>query len=513
MCLSLELSSFPSRVPFGLAKFRRNWLATGTEVGALVVAAWLSSTAVAQTTNQAPLPLLSEESVLMMRTMTRLAAEPGFADWEQPGATGGGMGTLEARYALAFATYGMAAAAQRVPAYPAAWQPAMQNTIAKMLDGHCWGYWLRQKEWGGNNPLEPANIMYHGHLQLMGALYTRLSGDRRYCIPQPMIYDQDPAIRFAWDLRSHAQRLHRLQTTTRDGQGRPQPAIPCETDMVWVECNTPHNVAYRITDRLFGFKHARATSGWIEWVKTHQQTEEGWFRNLWMPSRGCCQQGVDSINNTWPLIFYTLWDLQWVTARYPLWREKFLQPALAPLASGQSQGGRTAFALRVLPFAMVLAREMGDVPTAEKLEAVVRQSLAIRTDAGELSFRANPKIPFAVLAGFLLWSANTSPGCQWRDLVNGPIASRREPYLREITDPDVWVRKAVYNPQSRALELAISRVKGGGQPLTLSCTNVPRGARVTMDGTAVATTYSSKVISWQLKLPPGRIANLRVQVP
>jgi len=430
---------------------------------------------------------LSVESVLLLREVSRLAAEPGFASWEPPGATGGGMGTVQARYTLAFAFYGSAMAAERIPAYPSAWQPAMQNMIAKMLDGHVWGYWLRE-QWGGNDPLQPHNIMYHGHLQLMGAWYTRLTGDRLYETPQPMVYDHDPAIRFAWDLPTHAERLHRLQTTTRDAQGDAQYAIACETDMVWVECNTPHNAAYLITDRLYGTDCQRSTPLWWQWVRDHQMDEDGWLKNLWMPSQCRCEQGFNKTNNTWPLVFLTLWDRDWVAARYDAWKKRVLRSAAPDPETRKTSGAAL--------FGMALAREMGDVETAAAIEQSVRQTFNLQIDGEHVTYRSDPTQPFVVVAGFLLWSINTADGYTLADAMRRPITDPTWPQLLPVDDPSILVRKAVYDPHAKTLTIAISRVAGEPTSTTLGCANLPGSAAVHCADKPVPSRYLDGITTW-----------------
>lgn len=225
-------------------------------------------------------PYLDNETIGLFNYLYDMAIEPGLEPvyWGTRGMAKG-MGYYQ-RYLLAFSAYAISMACEHRPAYRKPCIEALDALMQKMLLKQVWEDWM-MAPWGGNDPLRPYNIMYTGHLLLMMTLYERHAGDGKYYNDVELVWDEKT--RFRTNLKSLAQELAERILTNEDSTGEKYYGICCETNRVFIPCNSIPQYALNILVSA-GMDIPLATDKWLEWARERMlDAQSGYFYDMFHP--------------------------------------------------------------------------------------------------------------------------------------------------------------------------------------------------------------------------------------
>ncbi len=483
----------------------------------------LTSAALAQA---ADVPHVDIETLGVYRRIADAVDEPidSFSEehWIQDGE---GMSALSYRYEIAFAAYGVAAVAERTPAYRAPYQRTLDRLIQKMLHEDVWGYWL-DAEWGGKDPLHPYNIMYTGHLQLMLTLYRKVTGDWTYDAE----FDVSES-GISTSLGALAADLHALTLDNLDSSGEHYYGISCETGMVFVPCNTPHSYGQLVLDVMDGTEYAVATDAWLGWAQQNMMDPEtGTFYATYYPfdSPPEIDTSPVGIYNAWILTFTSAMDHDWTLAAYEDFKRTFVEEDAwgAGYTIVRNTPGVVDFEADVgsTAFGMVAARELGDEEMFESLLASSDLILGGRSwsDDGRTYGYDSPLIPTVVANLHLLWAGGLAPGYTMRENAarGWSMARFQQPTLDEVTNPDAFVTQAWYDGETLTVTVTGGYATTDAAELPVVGFTQRRGAEVALNESAytdwswqddvlvVATPgLSSEELSFSIRPPQGTSAS------
>ena len=223
-------------------------------------------------------PLLDEKQVGSIRHIANLARQLK-NDWSNMmGPTPGSEDFGAYRYQLAYMSYALALGHfHRLPAAPGVFRQTFDNLIQKMLLPDVWYEWRDTSKGGGvlNNdvpmtdgwfdPIVKDNIMYSAYLQSMTLLYNVLFDDDKYAVPGALTLKHNPIFwggqegqTFEYDQNSVSDRVY--WNMVESGYL----GVACEPHCVFMACNQPAILGFRLHDVLTGANRAaEVTEGYL----------------------------------------------------------------------------------------------------------------------------------------------------------------------------------------------------------------------------------------------------------
>ncbi len=357
---------------------------------------------------------------------------------------GEGMSALAYRYEIAFAAYGVAALAERTPAYRKPYQQTLDRLIRKMLQQEVWGYWL-EADWGGDDPLTPYNIMYSGHLALMLTLYRKISGDTSY---EDGFTLEDSV--FSSNAGALVHELHDRTAKNQDSAGSKYHSICCETGWVFVPCNTPHNYGHVLLDSMDGTEFGAATEEWIAWLKDHMvDPHNGALYSAYFPFEDppAFDTSTQGVYNGWSIAYLHAMDSDWALELYEDYKASFVEPdgwgegrTVVHNTPGESD---LAQDFASTAFGMVVARELEDQELFEGTAAASDLVLGGRawSDDGRTYGYDSTLVPTVVANLHLLLAMALSEGFTLRDNALRPwsMGGFNLPFVADVSNVEPLV--------------------------------------------------------------------------
>lgn len=422
------------------------------------------------------------------------------------------------RYQLAFGAYAVAALAQRTPAYRAPYAEALKGAIAKMLDVASWGYWRAAE----HEPSDPApasqghvavllsphsarliagppsdpivrdNLQYSGHLSTMLGLYEKLTGDLSYDRPFTL---QDPqsGVGYTYTHGEVAGRIHDQMLENRFG------GVCCESGIAYVPCNNHALASNALHDAMHGTAWSRSNATWLRSVRSKMVLKGPALRGIFA---ACYLKGVwvgapvaFNFTDAWGLAFLLPFDREIVRKLYGKFRRRLTvkESRLAYLSSSPLNEKMEISDVAInTGFALIVARCMGDMETASRIESYATSAFGASWDGGRYLYGGAARTLHST-ALYALAAAISQGGEDFSSLFNAPpeplLFSR--PYLSQISGSDrpVGVSRARYDRASRTLDLAFRQIGEPGAlrnrpPAEIRATlgNIKSRPRVIMDG-------------------------------
>ena len=325
-------------------------------------------------------PALDRKEVGALRWVVKLARQaPG--DWSGMGGLEPGQEWLEAhRYQLAFMTYFLALEQyHKTPAYRELTAGAMDLLIQKMVRKDVWHYWAESSkgskkfnpaltEYGPGwvDPVREKNIMYSGHVMHMVGLYEMLTRDRKY--------DNPGALTFVWDVSGDVRGKYEYDHTSlvekayRQIMDNPWHSVECEMNMVFPECNQHPILALMLHDAVHGTAWAgpaRQVMGKVFQEKGFVDPKTHRAMTAYMVQQDKVLPSATADADGWTGVLMHAWDRESVESHYPHQREA----ALEKLPDGTARAKASMFGRLGEGFFGMLAKEVGDEPTARALLA------------------------------------------------------------------------------------------------------------------------------------------------
>jgi hypothetical protein len=312
------------------------------------------------------------------------------------------------RYSLAFTSYALANVALIEPSLRPLAAHGIDFALRKMKHPRMWRDWQEDgfgKTDAAHATLEDAvaegNIMFKGHLNTMYALFQLVSGDRRY--------------------EPENERL--TQRIYQEIRANPYAGIVCEPDNYFPQCNSLGYLSLALYDRIHGTDYGEVAKDWTAWLERHLiDPKTGTLYLSYHPSLHTAKPYVSAYTTAWSLALIHGLDPAFAERHYPAFRKTFLRV---------SPDGRSAFVRETddtedpdslaTCFALLLAKEMGDVETFDRLMNFLEREGKPRFRNGQLVYE-NKTNPF--FAELLLW-AKTHVGTRaWLE-ADWPGALRR----------------------------------------------------------------------------------------
>lgn len=481
-------------------------------------------------------PILSEEAIGWLAYMNRKVEFGGVwskdsrphESWDN--LTGPPVGTQH-RYDLTYATFALALMADATPAWREAYSKILGFMADRMLEYWSFWDWVENKGQDPNvgnypeffykhlippgyagryptpgwaaNGLPPheydpdpvrgagvANMMYKGYLNLNVSIYEYVSGDDKYDQIFKVIYDD--SLQFEYD--------HKRVTETIAKQWLANPfGISCEIRKIFAWCNNLGGLSMRLYDHLHGTSWFWTYNHWKNYMKEHYigGPSDGpieWLSLYYDPDIDYNLKAPEhQFSHNWVAVSWLGYphDPEVFTRLYEGAKRQFLirKPdgsAYMALLPGTDIEFNYATAV-----GLSLSRELGDEETYAALRQWVDAHYQPTYDPsrGEfyLLFGLNEAYPRGQLNDWIM-PGYVSPGPRsWWRVFNQPnLRKFQEPTLINVDFPTVRVRQAYYDPDLRALNIALHTVDASalGKETTFRVSNLLRGAqyRVLMDG-------------------------------
>jgi hypothetical protein len=413
-------------------------------------------------------PALSSKEVGALRWFVKLANQaPG--DWSNMGGLEPGQEWLEAyRYQLAFMTYFLALEQyHKTPAYRELITPTMDLLIQKMLRKDVWYYWAESSkgskafnpaivEYGPGwiDPVREKNIMYSGHLMHMVGLYEMLSRDFKY--------DKPGALTFVWDVSGDIRGKYEYNHTSLVERAYLQitenacHSIECEMNLVFPECNQHPMLAIMLHDALHGTKWAlNARLNLQDTFKEKGFIDPNTHRAMafYMVEQGTVVPAATADADGWTGAMMNSWDSLSVSTHYPYQRDAGLEK----LSDGTMRAKASMFGSLGEGFFAMLAKEVGDEPTAEALLEWVDKNFNPVEKDGFFYYPRDDSKQVSPLTGILIACARANMKNGISAMHNQPWDSSHftEPYVSDVPYPRAIVTQAVWDADKQALVLTL----------------------------------------------------------
>ncbi|HKP51027.1 MAG TPA: hypothetical protein VJ183_00080 [Chloroflexia bacterium] len=404
------------------------------------------------------------------------------------------------RYQLAFATYALAAMAQRTPAYRAPYAEAMRCAIERMLDVSTWGYWRapevasrttddgrrttddtvssghiavlvspHQRIPAGppSDPIVHNNLQYSGHLSTMLGLYEKVTGDRHY--DQPFtLSDPDSGVSFTYTHTEVAQRIFSQMRDNRFG------GVCCEPGMAYVPCNNYSMASNTLHDALHETSYSSANDGWLRTVRRKMVLRgpalRGVFGASYMKDLHLATPVAFNFTDAWGLAFLLPFDRPLVKKLYTKFRQK-VERAGAEGAYVGSSPVSEKMEISDVPintgFGSILARGLGDMKLADAFHRYASTHFDAGWEGNRYFYRGAPRALHAT-ALYALAASIESGGEDFARLFTATPdpSSANQPFLERVLDPSgrIGVCQAEYSPQKHILRIGLVQV---GDPVNL----------------------------------------------
>lgn len=444
---------------------------------------------------------LDDKQLGQLRFISNLADQR-FNDWSHMDSVEPGQGHFDAyRYQLAMMSYASNLANYYyTPAYPELQRHVSERLIAKMLRFDVWGYWeltsrgfktfdpdLVELTAGSIDPVAHKNIMYSGHLMQMVATYAMLYNSDKYERPGAITFVYDPR---GWGLgrKEFVYDAGKLAKVIRDQFADDGYAgVQCEPNAIFAECNQHPILGFKLYDLRNGTHYFDEVSVPFKKVIDEQKyldRSTGSFMAFKYARQNKVLRGEMAWNDGWAAMFLHAWSPQDVEAIYPVLKKKYVV--------------RQADGTAVIPFKepnenfswdngffAALAAELGDRQTVQGILDYADKHWAPTWVDGGLHYprnddfalggsapekqppdqfvcpRVNPLTGNALLA---LARINVKDGLL-RIFSNPWTAEHfKQPFLADVQYPQVYVSRAVYDEQKRAL-VATLKPGPGNSPL------------------------------------------------
>lgn len=338
------------------------------------------------------------------------------------------------RYSLAFSVYFFGAEQyHKFPAWQGTLQPAMDRLIQKMQQKPVWKYWEEQskgcRKWEPNmdqpypsqkDPIVHWNVMYSGHLGQMINLYEMLYRDFKWDKPGSIVLKWDDSESFVYDNETLQKTMFVQQIT------QPVPAICCEPNAIFPQCNTHYLLSLMSYDKTHGTGYFAAARPLYDKFyddqkfidpKTHDMAaiyllKQGWVLLQEHPVFGnkldiiienLKKQGIDvgpSFTSSqaagWNGAFMHAWRPQLVEDFYPYAKKKWITfkkdgSAIMPLP------GDTSSQDNYYSFFSLFAAEVGDTKVRDGLLKTVDKRYSGTWEDGTYHYPFNDNLKFPTI--------------------------------------------------------------------------------------------------------------------
>lgn len=451
------------------------------------------------------------------------------------------------RYSLAFMTYFLILEQyHKLPACSEIIQPRMDRLIRKMLDPQVWTYWANTSQ--GVELLEPLmnrpypeqhdpvgdqNIMYSGHLGMMIAAYEMLYRDLKWSAPGAIVFTWSDTEQYVYDNYS-LQKVMYDQMVNNSYHG-----IECEPNAVFPECNQHPILGFMLYDHVHGTKLAEARNLFLDFFLkrmminplTHEtcvnylvkqnivvSQENPNFGNLAslytipevLTGKMCLRSAAA---NGWTGAFMHAWQPEYIERHYPYQKKAHV---IDPDSTSAHLDPNIEQATNQLatPFFALLAAEVGDTATRDKLIAWCKDFYLPTWENGMLHYPAEAPVNFNFSGEFTPASnattgaliacamANTQNGV-WQ-LVNKPFTDRNflAPKVTGVNYPNVLLKRAIYDFEKEALVITTQSgaVQSGASSVTIGQLDPARTWELIVDGLSQGKYSATNSISIELSL-------------
>jgi hypothetical protein len=433
------------------------------------------------------------------------------------------------RYSLAFMTYFFAIEQYyKLPAYSELIKPRMDRLIQKMQEKQVWQYWAVRSK--GVNFIEPLlntpypeehdpvgkkNIMYSGHLGHMIGLYEMLYRDLKWDAPGSIVFKWNDDEQYVYDNFS-------LQKVMYDQMvNNSYNSIECEPNAVFAECNQHPILSFMLYDKVHGTSLAEARNLFLDFflrnIFINPITHETCFMYLVKQKTTITQEFASfgnglslisvplawlgqikinsSVSNGWNGAFMHAWEPALIERHYPYQKANHVIKPDSTTAYLKTEMLSDQCAT---PFFAMLAGEVGDADTRDKLVAWCKDYYKAEWEGGMLRFPVREDTyvnqsgdvftpwPHA-LTGVLVAFAVANPQNGMLNLHNKPFTDQSflAPKVTGVDFPNALLKRAIYDFEKEALIITTqggAETPGGNTSLTITQLDPARKWKLFMDG-------------------------------
>ena len=442
------------------------------------------------------------------------------------------------RVQLAFMNYALGAAVYNyTPAYRELGEQASSNMLRKMIDYSAWGDIVRVSQGVAKfNPPEilplPTSydptahfIMYSGHLFQMLAAHQMLFNDNRFSKPNSIRFQYPPTFNYPaeWTVTAGKAFTYDLGSLTKriygDFEHYGWRGDACLPGAVFVLCNQQPMLGFKMYDHLYGTKYFTTASTQYKKVLAEENAldpkTKTWANFYSIHTKKWVQEPMGAVDG-WAGAFMHAWDKAAIEAVYPTQRDYHI--VTLPDGTATVKGDLEKELKSPHPvysedqgFMAVLAAEVGDAATKAKMLNYADKYYAPRWNGDAYYYpiaaefrRADdaPNVwrrvqPLQSTSTFAL--ARLLPKDGLYKMYNHPFTAKhfQQPYVSNITYPDVQVPRAVFDETKNALVVTLRPGRTASTTAVRSWTfnNLdPKGSwAVWQDGRKLATLQAGAV--------------------
>lgn len=437
------------------------------------------------------------------------------------------------RYGIAFLSYYLALVQfHYLPAWPEGLQPRFTRLIQKMLLKPVWEFWEKRSQGAWNiepgalpiqrrfypmekDPVRVRNIMYKGHLAHMLALYEKLYADLSFSEPGAITFVNGKD-RFLYSTKSL------IDLMFRELVNHPVHCIECEPNLCFPECNQHAMLAFMLHDQNHGTEyfptakplfmhwfdstkmideetHETSLAYLIKQKKTINYKSLGYGNIISALAAPFLRMGLVNLKsgkpNGWNGMFMHAWNPELIERHYPFQMQSRLVPIDDKTATLKHELQHDQLSV---PFMTMLAAEVGDVETRDKLLRWMDLHYKPIWKDGTFTYPAGRDVDYNPLRRYVGWPGNLTGrligiargngrGGMWA-LHNLPYEGREKDYpLVTKVSKGLVLRRAAYADDGKSLVVAtapLSRAEdaGGEQGFVFTRLAPEQRYRVVIDG-------------------------------
>ena len=276
------------------------------------------------------------------------------------------------RYPLAFSSYGLASLAMIDNSKLHDVVDCMRKSILLMKDIGIWDDWLRLEF--GKDPVTTMNVMFKGHLNLMYALYTLMSGDDQF--------------------EEEFHKMTEIITSEYEKNSRERGfwMIECEPDQCFTPCNSTALMSLKIYDILYGTDYENQfVKPAVDFIKRRvTDPESGMPFIRYHPSHDYAEAVITG--DMWTIAMYHALDTEHFEWAFDSYKKLFVQDIrngkscylrAAKDSDGISTDHEQQLCIFYMPFG---AKEYNDPQLWEKIGRYFRELYETDIQDGKLTF-------------------------------------------------------------------------------------------------------------------------------
>lgn len=419
---------------------------------------------------------LSSDDLGHLRYLYEIATQP-LDKWDGFLFPLNGVFSYAVRVQLSSASFATAALASKTPAYREVYEKIMDCLIQRMLQRRTWSYWRYCSI--NLDPIYKNNICYSAYLSNMIGLFEKLTNNHKYDDNFDLIWNKNT--KFTYNHHTLSKRIYE-QMVENHHHG-----VQCQLEFVFQACSNFAALSNILNDQLHGTDYSSVNPQWKKWARENYVNRKPFSKGIlyfsYVEFLRKMLKSSENITDVGVLALATPVDWDIVIELYPRLAE-IVTYVSEDSAFIKSRPLDDFFEISndsmTTSFGYLLARQMDDEILAEKFLKYADKEFNPVLENGKLYYK-NVRTQLFTTSLFA-WGKVTS-GRQFADLVQTKHdkAFFDLPFVSHVDYPDVYLKKADYNNESKVLTVIVT--PGDSRENTeIICSNITSIGSVQKDG-------------------------------